>query len=402
VLPSSSALVSRRPPAGTGGGSEVRVGFVPLLDAAPLIVARALGYFADEGLTVTLDRQVGWANVRDKLVYGHLQASHALVGMPPASLLGRDRFAEPVVALSGLGTGGNAITFSRRLIDAGVRSASALREWAAGRLEPSTPPPTIAHVFGCSMHHYLLRDWLAAGGIDPDRDVRLCVFPPPQMNAHVADGHLDGFCVGEPWNSAAEQAGTGRLVAATIDVLPAHPEKVLAVNRRWLAAHGDRACAIVRSVLRGCVFCHDPQNAGRVAELLARPEHLGVPAGLIAASLADGRRIAPSFDPVTTFPSATHAAWVMDQMVRWGHVAADLDAAGIARQSVETSAWRRAAEALHLPAPDDDLPPMRLRHGWFDPARDKKKSPPPRPTGAGPAMAPVQQISLLEEVRTAL
>jgi hypothetical protein len=92
----------------------------------------------------------------------------------------------------------------------------------------------------------------------------------------------------------------------------------------------------------------------------------------------------------------------MDQMVRWGHVAADVDAVGIARQSVETAAWRRAAEALHLPAPADDLPPMRVRHGWFDPARDNKKSPPPRPTAAAAsAMAPVQQISLLPEARTA-
>jgi ABC-type nitrate/sulfonate/bicarbonate transport system substrate-binding protein len=371
------------------------------LDAAPLIVARALGYFADEGLTVTLARQVGWANVRDKLVYGHLHASHALVGMPPASLLGRDRFAEPVVALAGLGTGGNAITLSRRIIDAGVRSASALREWAAGRLDRSTPPPTIAHVFGCSMHHYLLRDWLAAGGIDPDRDVRLCVFPPPQMNAHMADGHLDGFCVGEPWNTAAERAGIGRVVATTVEVLPAHPEKVLAVNRRWLAAHGDRASAVVRAVLRGCAFCHDSQNAGQIAELLARPEHLGVADGLIAASLANRRRIAPSFDPAATFPSATHAAWIVDQMVRWGHVAADVDAVGVARRSVETAAWRRAAEALHLPAPADDLPPMRARHGWFDPAKDRQKSPPPCPTAAEPAMAPFQQISLLQDVRTA-
>ena len=173
--------------------SPIRVGFVPLLDAAPLVVALELGYFADEGLKVTLHRQVGWGNVRDKLVYGQLHASHALMGMPPASLLGRDRFAEPVVAVTGLGTGGNGITLSRRLTDAGVRSAASLAQWAGKRFAGPSEPPTLAHVFGCSMHHYLLRDWLAAGGVDPDRDVRLCVLPPPQMNSHLAGGHLDGF-----------------------------------------------------------------------------------------------------------------------------------------------------------------------------------------------------------------
>src|SRR3954454_11485821 len=151
--------------------AALRVGFVPLLDAAPLVLAGELGYFADEGLSVTLERQIGWGNVRDKLVYGHLHASHALVGMPPISVLGRDRFFEPLVAICGLGAGGNAITFSSQLISAAVQTLAALAERL--RLLKGASVPTFAHVFACSIHHYLLRDALDGRGINPDRDVRL-------------------------------------------------------------------------------------------------------------------------------------------------------------------------------------------------------------------------------------
>jgi nitrate/nitrite transport system substrate-binding protein len=357
-----------------GVSAKLRLGFVPLTDAAPLIAALCCGYFADEGLSVTLERQIGWGNVRDKLVYGHLHASHALVGMPPISVLGHEQFFEPLVAITGLGAGGNAITFSSHLISAGVQSFDALAKRL--RLLKGSSVPTFAHVFGCSMHHYLLRDALDAAGINPDRDVRLCVLPPPQMLGQLRGGHLDGFCVGQPWNALAERDGDGRIVLATTELLPSHPEKVLAVSRRWMSDHPREAQAIVRAVLRGCAFCDDAAKNESLAEMLARPEYLDMPARFLLETFKTDRAfsgrgettkaVIRSASPAHTFPSATHVAWLLREMIRWGHLPADTDVAAIAKRSVDTVAYRCAAESLAIECPADDFPPMPLRRGTFE------------------------------------
>ena len=355
--------------------SDLRIGFVSLVDAAPLIAARELSYFADEGLRVTLERQIGWGNVRDKLVYGHLHASHALVGMPPLSQLGRDRFPEPLIAIMALGAGGNVITFGRRLTDSGVDSAAELARYARSCRRDDLP--LLAHVFGCSMHHYLLRDWLCEAGIDCNRDVRFCVLPPSQMARQLERGGLDGFCAGEPWGTMAEHEGLGKIVALTVDVLPDHPEKVLAASQQWLGKSPAIAELLIRASLRGCAFCSEAANASAIAEMLSRAAYLALPAELLSRSLKIDRwfagparrAVAPmrKFALETTFPAATHAAWILKQMQRWGHLPADTDLLAVACRSVETAAYRKAAEAIKLPCPADDLPPMRLRSGWFDP-----------------------------------
>jgi ABC-type nitrate/sulfonate/bicarbonate transport system substrate-binding protein len=355
--------------------SDLRIGFVSLVDAAPLIAARELGYFADEGLRVTLERQIGWGNVRDKLIYGHLHASHALVGMPPLSRLGRDRFPEPLVAIMALGAGGNAITLGRRLTDSGIDSAAELVRHAKSRRR--NDPPLLAHVFGCSMHHYLLRDWLADAGMDVAREVRFCVLPPSQMSRQLQSGGLDGFCAGEPWNTLAEQEGLGKIVAVTVDVLPDHPEKVLATSERWLGNNPAVAAALIRAILRGCAFCANAANYSAQAEMLAKSAYLALPAELLLRSLkidswfgGPSRRAAAPFrkcGPEMTFPAATHAAWILGQMQRWDHLPADTDVLAVARESVSSAAWRKAAATMKLAGPADDVPPMRLRTGWFDP-----------------------------------
>jgi ABC-type nitrate/sulfonate/bicarbonate transport system substrate-binding protein len=316
--------------------------------------------------------------------------------MPPASVLGRDRFPEPVVAVMSLGTGGNAITLSRRLSDAGVSGAGDLSAWLSRRAKDATPP-TFAHVFSCSAHHYLLRAWLAGGGIDPDRDVRLAVMPPPQMAGQMRAGTLDGYCVGEPWGTLAEARGAGRVVVSTADLLPDHPEKVLAVNRHWVARSQGAAVALVRAILRACAFCHDPGNAGRIADVLSRPGYLDMPAELLARSLGrrrGARRFAPSHDPAATFPSATHAAWVLDHMIRWGHLppAPETDVLGTARASVNAEVYRAAAKSLGIACPDDDLAPMRVRGGSFDP---RNLQPPSQVRDSGSPKRPGRATSVV-------
>ena len=343
--------------------ATLRVGFVPLVDAAPLIAARELGYFADEGLDVSLHRQIGWGNVRDKLTFGQLHASHALLGMAPLSVLGTEQFAEPLVAISGLGSGGNAITIARRWASIGVRSAEALARLIERR---QGKPLVFAHVFSCSTHHYLLRDWLVEAGIDPDDDVHLCVLPPPQMVRQMAEGFLDGFCVGEPWNALAEAQQQGTTACATTQIVPDHPEKVLAVSRRWLGGHRAQAERLVRATLRGCAYCNDPAHAPDLARMLAEAKYLDVSAELLSQTLSAPAGFR-SWSPASTFPSVTHAAWLLDRMREWGHVPEGADLIAVARASVDTEPYRAAAASLGWDCPGDDLPPMRLRGGWFDP-----------------------------------
>jgi ABC-type nitrate/sulfonate/bicarbonate transport system substrate-binding protein len=325
----------------------LNIGFVPLIDAAPLIVAFELGYFVDEGLHVALNRQIGWGNVRDKLTFGQLDASHALLGMPPLSMLGKEMFVEPLVAIAGLGAGGNAITLSRRLTNIGVNSAVKLHEHIRRR---QGKPLVFAHVFSCSTHHYLLREWLAAADIQPDKDVHLCVLPPPQMVRQLAKGLLDGFCVGDPWNVLAEKDQQGVIVAATTDLYPDHPEKVLAVSRKWLERNFDAATGLVRAVVRACEFCQDPENWVRVSRIISGVRYLDQSAELIAKSLAfnmpGSRNRFRDWSPATLAPKAAHVEWILKQMIRWGHLSREADVASVASSCVDSAAYEAALKSM--------------------------------------------------------
>lgn len=384
----------------TMAGHQLKIGFVPLIDAAPIIVARDRGFFDEEGLDVSLHRQVGWANIRDKLSFGHLDAAHALLGMPIASFLGRDSFIEPLVSVMGLGCGGNAITLRREIAEAGVQSASDLLTYM--RSHPSRGTLMAGHVFASSTHHYLLRSWLASGGIDPDRDVKLCVIPPPQMTEHMRGGYLDVFCVGEPWNTLAARQRAGVMLLATADIIPRHPEKILAVSRRAAdrigGFGGSMMAALVRAILRGCMWCgesHGAQHGRELAGILCRPEYLNQPQELILQSLSLGadmgenrfqKRVRPhgwvprSFSPEMTggtFPNKMHAVWLMQEMIRWGHLHPEADIRHIAENCCDTAAYRMAATSVGVGCPGDDFMPMPLRNGRFVTLGDAHPQPSP-------------------------
>ncbi len=264
----------------------LRLGFVPLTDCAPLVMAQELGLFRKFGLRVRLERELGWATVRDKIIYGELDAAHALAAMPVAATLGLGSI--PCDCLTGLvlNLNGNAITLSNDLWNRGVRDGNTLRE-EIKRLRPQTTL-TFGVVFPFSSHRQLLRKWLLAHGIDADRDVRIVVVPPPQMAANLKAGNLDGFCAGEPWNSVAVQARAGWCVATSAQLDHGHPEKVLMVRREFAAHHPNEHRALIAALLEACAFCAAPENYERIAGTLARPEFVGVPAELLRRGL-DGR-----------------------------------------------------------------------------------------------------------------
>jgi len=225
----------------------LRVGFVPLVDCAPLVVALELGLYARYGVDVKLHRELGWATVRDKIIYGQLDAAQAVAGMALAATSGWGSIAVPCVTGMILNTNGNGITLSNLLFAQGVHDAKSFKQFL---FSDSKTIPTFGTVSPFSSHNFLLRRWLRSGGIDPDRDVRIVIVPPPQVCQNLKAGTLDGFCVGEPWNSLAVQNRLGWTVATSVDVFREHPEKILMVREDFAEKKTGQYLALMAAIRR--------------------------------------------------------------------------------------------------------------------------------------------------------
>jgi NitT/TauT family transport system ATP-binding protein len=324
--------------------TPLHIGFIPLVDAAALIVAVDKGFTAAEGLDVTLVREVSWSNVRDKLNIGRFDAAHLLAPVAIASSLGLGHVKVPIVAPFNLGLNGNAITVSPALhaaimgeIDGDATdpmvTALALSRVVAKRRASGAEPLTFGMTFPFSTHNYQLRFWMAAGGVDPDEDVHLVVLPPPYMVDSLANGHVDAFCVGAPWNSVAVDLGVGHILHFVSDILVRAAEKVLAVRRNWSEKNPDVLAALIRAAARAAEFIEQPENRTEAARILAQPERIGVDAEVIQRTL-DGRlKISPDGARRESSryllvgregaarPDPAQAAWLYAQMVRWGQTA---------------------------------------------------------------------------------
>ena len=333
----------------------VRIGFIPLVDAAALIVAVDKGFAAAEGLDVTLVREVSWSNVRDKLNIGLFDAAHLLAPVAIASSLGLGHVKVPIVASFNLGLNGNAITVSPALhaaimseIDGDpfdpMVTALALSRVVAARRKSGAEPLTFGMTFPFSTHNYQLRFWMAAGGVDPDEDVHLVVLPPPYMVDSLASGQVDAFCVGAPWNSVAVDLGVGHILHFVSDILVRAAEKVLAVRQSWSENNPQVLTALIRAASRASEFIEQPENRAEAARMLARPERIGVDADVILRTL-DGRlKISPDGTMRESSryllvgregaarPEPAQAAWLYAQMVRWGQAAISPEALRIARE----------------------------------------------------------------------
>lgn len=282
--PSPSPAPGRSTPA-----PALRLGYVPLVHAAPLWVAHHLGLYRREGLSVRLYREVGWATVREKLLGGELEACQTLAPMPLAMTLGLGSVRCECVSALILNLHGNCVVLSRR------RWPGYPVEAGGSAFRPSPPPEPF--VFGIVYPHSAQRDilhrWLLEAGLVPDRDFRLVVVPPQQMVDHLRAGHLDGFCAGEPWGSLAVRAGAGIIAALSADLAPGHPEKVLAVRTSFADQRADEHAALVRALFAACQWCADPANHELLVELLASRHHLGLPPESIRPAITGEFLLAP-------------------------------------------------------------------------------------------------------------
>jgi NitT/TauT family transport system ATP-binding protein len=368
--------------------TPLRIGFIPLVDAAALIVAVDKGFAAAEGLDVTLVREVSWSNVRDKLNIGLFDAAHLLAPVAIASALGLGHVKVGLAAPFSLGINGNAITVSPALHAAlmaeidGDRfdpmvTAKALAKVVAKRRETGAEPLTFGMTFPFSTHNYQLRFWMAAAGVDPDEDVRLVVLPPPYMVDSLRNGHVDAFCVGAPWNSVAVDLGIGHILHFVSDILVRAAEKVLAIRQVWADSNPDVVAALVRAAVKAAAFIEQPENRTEAARILAQPERIGVDAEVIQRTL-DGRlKISPdgTFRESARYllvgregagrPDPVQAAWLYAQMVRWGQTRLAPDGVRTAMAVFRPDLYDAAVG--HRPPADGPAPFDAFTGPTFDP-----------------------------------
>jgi ABC-type nitrate/sulfonate/bicarbonate transport system substrate-binding protein len=333
---------------------RIKVGYVPLLDCAPLIAARELGIFDRHGLDVRLSREAGWATVREKLLHGELDAAHAPASMVFEMTHGLGGVV-PVPSLTGLVLAhhGNAIVVSNRLRDLGVHDAPSLRAALAG--SPLGRRPVFASVLRYSSQHYILLDWLRSGGVEPGRDVDVVVVPPPLVADCMAEGRIDGYCVAEPWGSVGLLRGGGHGVALSADLAPGHPEKIFLVRADFHRDRPEEHLRLLASMIESGRWCdHRPNRAG-LATLLASRDYLGVPVPALKNALVGPFQLAPGrFAPTR-------------EAILFHH-------GGIDRPSPEKARWLIAALRRHgladgLPdLPDDALAAPLFRADLYDQA----------------------------------
>jgi NitT/TauT family transport system ATP-binding protein/nitrate/nitrite transport system substrate-binding protein len=338
---------------------KLRLGFIALNDAAAMIVAHARGYFTAEGLEVSLSREVSWATMRDKIKVGALDGAHMLAPTALAITLGASGGEPtPVLAPFALNLNGPAITLSSRLaavVGPGA-SADGLARLIARRRAEGASPLTLAVVFPFSAHNYLLRDWLARAGVDPDQDVRLTVAPPSRMTELLVGGVVEGFCVTEPWDTAAVAAGAGHIAVRGSQFWPRTPDKVFTVTEAWAGANPEALQALLRALLGAAAWADAAENRPVLAELLAETGYVGADRAVIEASLADMVFHADG----ASAPAPVHAAWLATQMMRWGHIPADVDIAALAARVYRPDLHAQAAAALGLAA----VPPTQVLRGF--------------------------------------
>ena len=351
--------------------SELTIGFLPLVDACLPILAREHGFAEAEGISLQLVKDTSWATVLDRLLYGHSDAAHMVAPLAIAATLGRGRPAQPLSVPFVLGLNGNAVTMTRDLASQ-VRPAgqlgdpakigAALAEVVRARLAAGNPL-RFGVVHRYSSHNYMLRYWLAACGIAPDRDVVITTIAPPFCADALELGEVDAICVGEPWNSVAVERGVGEIVLLTAQIWRRGVEKVLALREPVLDERQGEIEALLRALVQAARHFVDPENWEINAAILARAEYLDGSPELIHHAISDHLLLArggalihvPDFmfqyREAANFPWVSQAEWLYTQMVRWDGMAFDSQDAGRAAQVFRPDVYRSALSSTAEPLP---------------------------------------------------
>lgn len=359
--------------------TELTLGFVPLTDCYALVVAKEKGFFIEQGLNnVELSKEASWANIRDKVSVGALDGAQMLSGMPLAMTLGLGHIQKNMIASFSMDLNGNAITVSNQLyeqlvnIDPSIttkpeKTAPALKQLIDQNKAEAKPLLRFAMVYPYSNHNYELRYWLGSAGINPDKDVEIRPIPPQYMVSNLKEQQIDGYCVGEPWNSNAVSEGVGKIIIAGYDIWNNSPEKVFAVTEDWANTYPVTHNAVIKSLLQAAIWADKPENREEVAKLLANEKYIGISADIIKQSLIGqfteqiagaGEKLIPDFNVfhryLANYPWCSDAAWVISQMYRWGQLQEPLNIKQISESVYRPDIFRESASQLGLDYPESN------------------------------------------------
>lgn len=334
----------------------LRVGFIPLTDCAPVVMAAVKKFDEKYGITIIPSKESSWASVRDKLLSGELDAAHVLYGMVYGLQLGVAGPQREMAVLMTLNNNGQAITLSNQLKAAGVTDGASLKKVIAASPQGTY---TFAQTFPSGTHAMWLYYWLANAGIDPFADVRNVVVPPPQMVVNMKIGNMSGYCVGEPWNQRAILDGIGFTAATSQQIWPDHPEKVLGTTSAWVSANGNAARALTAAVLEASRWIDaSDENRRETAKTIAARAYINTAVETIEGRMLghyedglgktwqDAHAMRFFNDGAVSYPWLSDGIWFLTQQKRWGLLKSDPDYLAVARQINRSELYKQAATAV--------------------------------------------------------
>lgn len=362
----------------------IRLGFIPLTDCAPLVMAKELGLFEKYGVNVEVSKEASWANVRDKILTGELDGAHCLFSMPFSVYtgVGGKEGSEMRIAMV-LNNNGQAITLSKDFCGkVGFRQTGKVAPVVSNKMK-AEKEVTFAMTFPGGTHDIWLRYWLSAAHVN-QKTSKIITIPPPQMVANMKVGNMDGFCVGEPWNGVAVKQGIGFTEISTQDIWKHHPEKALVMNKKFTEDRREDLKQVMKAVLEACKWLDNRANRKRAADIIGRTSYVNAPADVIEARLMGDYNLGCDQGVEiytdnymlyhrggeTNFPRKSHAIWFMTQYMRFDYLKEAPDYKAIADKIIMQDLYKEVATSMKIKIPDDDMKPFTidLDKAKFDPA----------------------------------
>jgi nitrate/nitrite transport system substrate-binding protein len=372
-----------------GAGPEVKgakLGFIALTDAAPLFVGKEKGIFAKYGMPdVEVLKQASWGTTRDNLVLGGagngIDGAHILTPMPYLISAGRvtqNNVPVPMYILARLNLNGQCISVAKEYLDAKIGLDTKPFKAALEKKKASGKAIKAAMTFPGGTHDLWIRYWLAAGGIDPDKDIETIVVPPPQMVANMKVGTMDCFCVCEPWNEQLIHQEIGYTAVTTGELWAKHPEKALGMRADWVDKNPRAARALLMAVMEAQQWCEKPENRDELATIVSKRQWINVPVADVTKRMKgefdygtgrvekDSPHIMRFWSDQASYPFQSHDAWFLTEDIRWGKFAPDTDVKGLIRKVNREDLWREAAKELGVPPEGIPTSPSRGKETFFD------------------------------------
>ncbi|MDI3383697.1 CmpA/NrtA family ABC transporter substrate-binding protein [Xenophilus aerolatus] len=361
---------------------EVKIGFIPLTDCASVVMASVLGIDKKYGVKIVPSKEASWAGVRDKLVNGELDFAHVLYGLVYGVHVGIGGPKKDMAVLMTLNNNGQAITLSKKLADKGAVDGPSLAKLMAAEKREYT----FAQTFPTGTHAMWLYYWLAASGINPMKDAKSIVVPPPQMVANMRVGNMDGFCVGEPWGQRAIMDGIGITAITTQDIWKDHPEKVLGTTAEFTKKYPNTARAVTAAILEASKWIDAGlQNKNKMAETIADKSYVNTSVDAINQRILgrytnglgknwdDPNHMKFYADGAVTFPYLSDGMWFLTQHKRWGLLKEHPDYLKVATEINRIDLYKQAAAATKTPVPASPMRSSKLMDGVVWDGKDPKK-----------------------------